>query len=564
MAKKELTISLAAKCQLLFGFAVLVIIIGALAVPWLRMEQLAGREPVYGARIAADMALRWLHSNAAIRPGSISGSLSFDPKLWNRSSLANLNYPPPVVVPLAAPGVSPANADPITVQAVNIFSTDPMSNEYGVVANVFSREPVYQYAAPVRASQNCLTCHGEWNSFYSAAYKQLPVAALAASAPTTGPSTRPANAQDEFLAVLHPLVAVVRVDMPVHQDQEQLLINRLVIIVSGLIGGCLAIVVFYLITTRLILQPVRVLRNTAEKVAQGDLNIRSAISTGDEFQQLSDTFNAMLVTLKTSHDQLEATNRSLDYRVGELSQRNIDLYQDNRLKTEFLTNVSHELRTPLNAIIGFADLLAGNDAVSQDQRMARYVENIRVSARQLLDLINDLLDLAKIEAGKLVLRAERINVPDVCESLINFMKPLAQKKNIDLTLIVDGTIPLITTDPARFQQILYNFLSNAVKFTPQGGQVRITVALADEEMIRVSVTDTGPGIAPEHHKEIFEKFRQLDASVTRQHGGTGLGLTISKELAEMLGGRLELVSVVGQGTTFSLIMPLKPSVKTPS
>jgi two-component system, NarL family, sensor histidine kinase BarA len=557
MAKKELTISLAAKCQLLFGFAVLVIIIGALAVPWLRMEQLTGRQPVYQANMAADMALRWLHSGAATQPGVVSGSLTFDPKVWNRTNLADINYPPPVIVPLRAPDTPPANADPITSQAVTAFS-DPMIDDYGIVQNVFSHEPVYQYAAAVRSSVNCLACHAGWKNFYDAARNQLP----AATAPASGPATAPASIRPQMPLPddLHPLVAVIRIDMPVHADQRQLLINRVVIVVSGLIGGCLAIVVFYLITTRLILQPVRVLRNTAEKVAQGDLDIRSAISTGDEFQQLSDTFNAMLATLKNSRDQLEATNRSLDYRVGELSQRNIDLYQDNRLKTEFLTNVSHELRTPLNAIIGFAELLA--DGAAQDQRMARYVENIRTSARQLLDLINDLLDLAKIEAGKMVLRAERINVPDVCESLVNFMKPLAQKKNIDMTLVVDGTIPLITTDPARFQQILYNFLSNAIKFTPQAGQVRITVALADPEHVRVAVTDTGPGIAPEHHQNIFEKFRQLDASVTRQHGGTGLGLTISKELAGMLGGRIELVSVVGQGTTFSLIMPLATPVQT--
>jgi two-component system, NarL family, sensor histidine kinase BarA len=357
-------------------------------------------------------------------------------------------------------------------------------------------------------------------------------------------------------------------------------------------------VVFYLITSRLILQPVRVLKNTAEKVSGGDLNIRSAISTGDEFQHLSETFNTMLANLKVSRDQLEATNRSLDTRVGELAQSNVDLFEANRLKSEFLTNVTHELRTPLNAIIGFADLMAETAAKGDDPKQQRYSENIRGSARQLLDLINDLLDLAKIEAGKLVIREEKVNVADMCEALANFMRPLAQKKNIALELTLAPDMPLITTDPGRFQQILYNFLSNAIKFTPNDGQVMIT-ARAERELagtgeivggppadtpapaagaqagenpeggatvdaapetvtaVRIAISDTGPGISTEDQKIIFDKFRQLDGSVTRHHTGSGLGLAISRELAIMLGGRIELVSTPGKGATFALIMPVQ-------
>jgi signal transduction histidine kinase len=385
-----------------------------------------------------------------------------------------------------------------------------------------------------------------------------------------------------------PVAAVVRVDVPYQTDENQLLLNRIVIVVAGMLGGALAIVVFYLITSRLILQPVRVLKNTAEKVAKGDLNIRSAISTGDEFQHLSETFNTMLATLKGSQDQLEATNRSLDTRVGELAQSNVDLFEANRLKSEFLTNVTHELRTPLNAIIGFADLMAETALRGGDPKQQRYSENIRTSAKQLLDLINDLLDLAKIEAGKLVLREEKVSVGDVCEAMANFMKPLAQKKNIALELSVDPEMPLVTTDPGRFQQILYNFLSNAIKFTPADGRVSIIAraeidglptrlpvpaegdgAALPPEMsapvprkIRISITDTGPGISPEDQQVIFEKFRQLDGSVTRQHSGSGLGLTIARELASMLGGRIELQSTPGRGATFSLIMPIQTPQRT--
>ena len=206
--------------------------------------------------------------------------------------------------------------------------------------------------------------------------------------------------------------------------------------------------------------------------------------------------------------------------------------------------------------------MAETSGRSGDAKLQRYSENIRTSAKQLLDLINDLLDLAKIEAGKLVLREERVNVADVCEAMANFMRPLAQKKNITLEMSVDPEMPLITTDPGRFQQILYNFLSNAIKFTPQDGRVTIAArqwsAASDAPAIRISITDTGPGISPEDQKLIFEKFRQLDGSVTRQHSGSGLGLAISRELASMLGGRIELASTPGRGSVFSLIIPAEP------
>lgn len=571
MAKKrEVTISLAAKCQLLFGFAVLVIIAGALMFPWQRMEQLANREPFYEARVAADMALRQIHQSrpvsadlqgtaarlaaastlrpSATAPAAIGGGavgttvalpMQTPAERWASVHLAGLNYPQPRIVAMAKPGSVPQGADGVTRAAIQEFLLHSRRRQYGQLKNLFKDRPVYQYAAAVRATQSCVRCHEQWKSWFHL------------NKPGSVPATAAAVVQP---VDAHPLVAVVRVDMPVHIDEDQLLLNHVVIVISGIIGGFLAIIVFYLITTRLILQPVRVLKNTAEKVAQGDLHIRSAISTGDEFQQLSETFNTMLATLKASQDQLEATNRSLDTRVGELARSNVDLFQANRVKSEFLTNVSHELRTPLNAIIGFAELLSDNPQVAGEPRMVRYVENIQTSARQLLELINDLLDLARIEAGKLVLRMERVNPPDVCESLMNFMRPLAHKKGIELSLHVNGPIPLITTDPGRLQQILYNFLSNAIKFTPPDGQVRLEVSMAAADRVKLSVTDTGPGISPEHQEEIFEKFRQLDASVTREHSGTGLGLAISRELAGMLNARIELVSSPGKGASFSLII----------
>ncbi|HVS73541.1 MAG TPA: ATP-binding protein [Phycisphaerae bacterium] len=608
MAKRRsISISLAAKCQLLFGLAVLVIIAGALAVPWQRMEQLAVQPNVKAARLAADLYFRQIHANAlansavaisatsaapaaASAPAATSATAPED--FWNDIALTDNDFPPPQIYtapsatrPFADPD---AVADPVASQALALFRDKPQETDFGKVYTVTNRAGdrirLYRYAAPIRLDASCLHCHTEYLPWVRGASTaaatraanalSAPVSLTPAAAPASLPALRSAA-----IPAAWPVVGVVRVDVPYQTDENQLLLNRIVIVVAGMLGGTLAIVVFYLITSRLILQPVRVLKNTAEKVAKGDLNIRSAISTGDEFQHLSETFNTMLATLKASQDQLEATNRSLDTRVGELAQSNVDLFEANRLKSEFLTNVTHELRTPLNAILGFADLMGDAaarlaappapgisvPATSAEAKLQRYSENIRMSARQLLDLINDLLDLAKIEAGKIVLREEKVNVADVCEAMANFMRPLAQKKNIDLHIQVSPDMPLVTTDAGRFQQILYNFLSNAIKFTPTDGSVTIAARTeepaadaggAAETAVRVAITDTGPGISPEDQKVIFDKFRQIDGSVTRQHAGTGLGLTIARELASMLGARIELASTIGKGATFSLVMPV--------
>src|SRR4029434_3653657 len=169
-------------------------------------------------------------------------------------------------------------------------------------------------------------------------------------------------------------------------EANELLLNRVFILAAGLLAGALAIATFYFITTRLILQPVRVLQETAEKVSQGDLNIRSDISTGDEFQQLSETFNKMLANLQQGEDQLRAVNKSLDMKLGQLAESNLALYESNRLKSEFLANVSHELRTPLNSILVFAELLRDMGQPQPDAKQVRYLQNILVSANNLLVL----------------------------------------------------------------------------------------------------------------------------------------------------------------------------------
>jgi signal transduction histidine kinase len=228
------------------------------------------------------------------------------------------------------------------------------------------------------------------------------------------------------------------------------------------------------------------------------------------------------------------------------------------LKGDFLATMSHELRTPLNSILGFSDVLlsAGNLLT---EKQARWVANIKANGQQLLNLINDILDLAKIEAGKMEVRPEEISIPELFESQTTMLRPQAEKKNIDLRVQYDSALPLIRQDPAKLRQILINLLNNAVKFTPEGGRV-VLRAVMDGMTLLFMVIDTGVGIAPEDQEVIFEKFRQAGNPLTREHEGTGLGLSIVKELCRLLGGEITLKSELGRGSTFTVRIPLNLSL----
>jgi len=279
---------------------------------------------------------------------------------------------------------------------------------------------------------------------------------------------------------------------------------------------------------------------------------------------------------------LRAINKSLDLQLTKLAERNTELYQAAREKGEFLARISHELRTPLNSIIGFAELL--KDVADRDAQAGlyeaevlakrlRYLDNIVTAGRSLLEMINELLTMAKIDAGTMRLSVGTMNVAETCEGLLALIRPLADRKSIELVLQLQGPggalvgdalsadLPKIDTDAQKFQQVVFNFLSNAVKFTPHGGRVTLRgermIGGDGEARIRVSVLDTGPGIPADQRARIFERFTQLDGSHTREHQGTGLGLSIAREFSAMLGGEIQLVSEEGRGSMFSLIVPMR-------
>ncbi len=355
------------------------------------------------------------------------------------------------------------------------------------------------------------------------------------------------------------LAGAVVVNLPMEQTLKAIKNNRAWLITFALVTAILAMICSYMIVRYVIVKPVKHLRDVSDAIAAGRLTIRSQIQTGDEFEELSHAFNRMLHNLVAMQQELREVNKDLDRKVDELAQANLALFEMNRLKSDFLATMSHELRTPLNSIIGFSEVLSGSDQLNERHR--RYSANIQSSGKMLLSMINDILDLAKIESGKMEVRTEDFSIRDVCEGLTNLTRPVAERKNITLEYRIDEAIPLLRQDPGKLRQVLYNLLSNAIKFTPEGGRVTLR-ARAEGRNVVIQVEDTGIGIAEEDREAIFEKFRQAKAPgqgenvLTREHQGTGLGLSIVRELTKLLGGDVHLESQRGQGSTFTIRIPL--------
>jgi signal transduction histidine kinase len=240
----------------------------------------------------------------------------------------------------------------------------------------------------------------------------------------------------------------------------------------------------------------------------------------------------------------------------ELDAKSRQLEAASRHKSEFLANMSHELRTPLNAIIGFSEVLAERMFGEVNEKQAEYLQDILDSGRHLLSLINDILDLSKVEAGRLELDLGRFHLPTALEQALTLVRERASRHGIALEVTVDERLGEIVGDERKIRQVLLNLLSNAVKFTPEGGRVGVTATAADR-LVTIAVTDTGVGIAPEDQAAVFEEFRQVGRDGARKAEGTGLGLTLAKKLVELHGGQIGVRSRLGQGSTFTFTLPLR-------
>jgi signal transduction histidine kinase len=227
-----------------------------------------------------------------------------------------------------------------------------------------------------------------------------------------------------------------------------------------------------------------------------------------------------------------------------------------RHKSEFLANMSHELRTPLNAVIGFSEVLQEQMFGDLNDKQKEYVHDIHTSGKHLLSLINDILDLSKIEAGKVELELGTFHLPSSLEGTLTLVRERATRHGIDVGLVVDEKLGEVVADERKVRQILLNLLSNAVKFTPDGGRVDVRAETADSA-VQIAVRDTGIGIAPEDQELIFEEFRQVGNDLFRKREGTGLGLTLARKFVELHGGRIWVQSELGKGSTFTFTLPLR-------
>ena len=258
--------------------------------------------------------------------------------------------------------------------------------------------------------------------------------------------------------------------------------------------------------------------------------------------------------IKSLNLRLEQRTRDLAVINSELEIRNRQVEKADRLKSNFLTTMSHELRTPLNAIVGFADLLARATAGPLTQKQERFVGHVKESSRHLLALVDDILDLSKIEAGCLDLNLESVSLNVAADEVLSTLRPLACAKEIDLS--TDLTVHLaLHADRVRLKQVLYNLLSNAIKFTPTKGSVCL-VARSNKSVVRISVIDTGIGIPRDEHEAIFEVFHRCQTPMQQACQGTGLGLSITRLLVEQHGGRIWVESEPDRGSQFHLTLPL--------
>jgi signal transduction histidine kinase len=259
----------------------------------------------------------------------------------------------------------------------------------------------------------------------------------------------------------------------------------------------------------------------------------------------------------------EAVSRS-ERVASETQLQTRQIQEANRLKCEFLANMSHELRTPLNVIIGFAELMFDGQVDPASPQHQEFLGDILASGRHLLQLINDVLDLARVEAGKVVFRPEPVAPAKLVGEVCAILRSTVAGKNLSIKTNVDATLTEIVVDPLRFKQILYNFLSNALKFTPDGGRVVVRVRREGQDKVRVEVEDTGIGIAAGDIAHLFTEFQQLDGGAAKKHRGTRLGLALTRRLVEAQGGTVGVKSVLGKGSTFHAILPLRAFLSIPT
>jgi signal transduction histidine kinase/DNA-binding response OmpR family regulator len=329
-------------------------------------------------------------------------------------------------------------------------------------------------------------------------------------------------------------------------------ITLLIFGLSGVLATLLAIGV-----SRYFTRSLRVLKTGADALARGDMSNYITLNAKDELGDLASAFNDMTARLRSAHDALTTANAELEQRQQEMQVLMEAAEAANQAKSQFLANMSHELRTPMNAIIGYSEMLTEEAQDLGQEDFIPDLNKINSAGKHLLALINDILDLSKIEAGKMDLYLETFSVRDTVRDVSTTMQPLVDKNSNKLVIAIDPAIETMHADLTKVRQGLFNLLSNACKFTKEGTIVlRVQHERAEQtEWISFHVKDSGIGMTPQQAAKVFEAFTQADASTTRKYGGTGLGLTITRKFCELMGGSIHVESELGKGTTFTIRLP---------
>ena len=358
-------------------------------------------------------------------------------------------------------------------------------------------------------------------------------------------------------APVAPLGWLVFVELPAAEAYAPLYaaLERLAFVLLAALG--FAVLAGMFLAGRMV-GPIQALRAGAERIGGGDLSQQIRIKTGDELEALADQFNVMAGRLKESYAGLE---QKVEERTREVEEKSRQLELASQHKSQFLSSMSHELRTPLNAIIGLTEMMVTNAARFGTEKAAEPLRRVHRAGSHLLGLINQVLDLSKIEAGKLELSPDWVNLTPLINEVVDTARPLAEQNNNRLVVKCQENLGSLTVDPMRLRQILLNLLSNACKFTKQGEVTLLARKLVNEgNWIEFAVSDTGIGMTPEQQAKLFEEFTQADSSTARQYGGTGLGLAITRKLARMMGGDVTLTSEAGKGSTFTVRLPANTDV----